>query len=179
MIRLAALAGFLLGAVALVPLRLILPEGLAATRASGTVWNGHLEGASWRGVNLGTLDIALQPLALFVGQARLKLSGPDLTGTLILGQGVEALSGQRTLAGLPITSLTAQDLTLRFEGGQCAAASGSVSASLPGSTGQLGGPLSGVPRCTGSSASLSLASPDGLSTLSLTLSASGQLSVSP
>lgn len=175
MIRLFALAGFVLAAAALLPLRLAVPEGLAATSASGTIWSGHLEGASWRGVNLGTLGVGLRPLALFRGQARLALSGPDLSGDLVLGQGVEALSGQRSLVGLPITSLAAQDLTLRFEDGQCAAASGSVSATVPGS----GAPLGGVPRCTGSSASITLASPDGQFTLALTLGADGVLGIAP
>jgi hypothetical protein len=175
MIRLFALAGLLLGAAAMAPLRFALPAELSATRASGTVWNGHLEGASWRGINLGTVDAALQPLSLLVGEARLALSGPGLSGDLILGQGVEALSGQRTLSGLPITSITAQSLTLRFENGECAAASGSLSATLPDSASLL----SGTPRCTGSSASISLASPDGLSTLALALSASGQLQIAP
>ncbi len=175
MIRLAALAGFLLGAAALVPLRVALPAGLSATRASGTIWNGHLEGAAWRGVMLGTLDVGLRPLALLTGEARLALSGPDLMGDVIIGEGVETLSGARALNGLPmagvITGIAASSLSLRFEDGQCVAASGSLSATRPGSA----APLAGTPRCTGSSASITLASPDGLSTMALAITASGDV----
>lgn len=173
MIRAFALLGFLIGALALLPLRLVMPAGLSASSAEGSIWKGRLTDASWRGIRLGTLDVRLQPLPLLLASARLRIDGPDLSGTLILGQGVEALTGRRPLTGLPITSLEARDLNLRFGNGQCQSASGTVIATLPGSP----APVSATPRCTGATASLTLASPDGLASLTLALGADGQLRI--
>jgi general secretion pathway protein N len=174
-------ATFVIAALALLPLRIALSnapsQGLTASSASGTIWQGQLTDAAWRGIRLGTLDIALQPLALLTANAKFAVGGPDLTATLVLGEGIEALSGRRPLTGLPITSLTAQDVTLRFKDGQCEAASGTITVTLPVTLAASPTPITATPRCTGATASLTLASPDGLTHLTLALSASGRLSI--
>lgn len=175
MLRALGPVAFLIAVAALVPLRQVLPADFSAANASGTVWNGRITSARWQGVNLGSFNIGLRLAPLLLGEARLAVDGPDLSGGVILGQGVEALTGRRMVAGLPINSLAAQDLTLLFKDGQCASASGTVAASLQAN----GEVLSGTPRCIGNAAAVSLASADGLTALTLTLSAGGQMSFAP
>lgn len=170
-LRIVGLVAFLISAIALIPLRQILPEDFSAATVNGTIWNGSVEGGRWQGFELGNFDLALHSGALLLGEARLGVSGPDLSGQVILGEGVEALSGRRMLVGLPVSSLQAQDLTLHFQNGQCTSASGTLWVTLP--TGAT--TLSGTPRCVGNQATVALASADGLITSTLTLSATGQI----
>lgn len=173
----AAALGFLLGAVLLVPLRLVVPDGISAAGARGTIWGGTLEGANWRGTGIGDVALALQPLGLLRGDVRLGLGGGleggGLEGVVIAGWGVEGLSGRRALSGLPVDSVAARDVTLGFEDGRCVAASGSLSVTMPGQA----APLVATPRCAGAGAILAFASADGLEGLTISIAADGQMSV--
>lgn len=161
-----------LALITLVPLRLALPPGLSAAATQGTIWHGQLASASFQGIGLGSLEVALHPLPLLKAERRLEVAGPSLTGFLILGEGVEAVTATPQVT-TPITSLTTEALTLRFKSGLCTTASGRITVTLPGSP----VPLTGTPRCNSTSALLPLTSADGLITTSATLAANGKLSL--
>ena len=85
--------------------------GVSYVRASGTIWDGDVQGLTWRGRALGDAKVALRPLSLLLGQVRLRvafdgkgaLSGD---GALVLGLGrrltVENMSAQLALSDLPV-----------------------------------------------------------------------------
>jgi general secretion pathway protein N len=68
------LLGALAFAVVKLPLRLVVPyvaPELTAQQISGSVWDGRLQGAEWRGVALGNLDVGLDADELRAGRLRL------------------------------------------------------------------------------------------------------------
>ena len=85
--------------------------GVSYMRASGTIWGGDVQGLTWRGRALGDTKVALRPLSLLLGQARLRvafdgkgaLSGD---GALVLGLAgrltIENMSAQLALSDLPV-----------------------------------------------------------------------------
>ncbi len=166
--------GLALGALIWLPLRAVLPAGIAAARVEGSIWNGNLRATEAGGLALGDMALTVQPLALLGGEVRLALQGPALQGQAILGQGVESLSASvQPLDGtLPAQRITSNDLTLRFAAGQCTTASGQVEITTPLAT------LSGAPRCAGNAALVDLATPDGLITMRAQIDAAGRLSLS-
>lgn len=106
--RLIALFSFCFVFVALatlplaVVLRVLDPEraGIAYTRVSGTVWDGEIDGLSWRGHDLGSAKVAVRPLPILI--ARL---GADIAfdgGGIVSGGGFVALGP----AGIVIDDLT-------------------------------------------------------------------------
>lgn len=147
-----------LGAVALavfkLPLRLVVPyvaPELTAAQISGSVWDGRLAGAQWRGVALGDLDVRLDAKELVAGRLRLDFdrenpgrNGPSRDGPARLrgrlGTAgtthlVENLDGPFSLV-LPFPFKP--QLDVEFSGaaflldnaGTCLAASGGISARL-------------------------------------------------
>ena len=116
MMRLLWLTGaFVLGAIILLPLRVVLAlgdAGLAARQVSGSLWSGQLADAAWRGVPLGDLAVGLAPLSLLSGAPRLGFEGPALTGTA-MADGVTGLSGTVDASGhtpLPIGRVDLQNV---------------------------------------------------------------------
>jgi hypothetical protein len=113
---LAPVAGLLVFAIALFPLRFALAQirlettGLVIGDARGAVWSGELAGLSWQGVQLGDVDVALQPVRLLTGQVAMgfKSGGPVSSGVLAQsgpGWALDDLNGRIALAeivaGLP------------------------------------------------------------------------------
>lgn len=167
---LAALAGLLLGLIALLPARLLLPAPpLAAAAVDGSLWRARLAGASLGGAALGDIGLTLAPTALLGGRLQWQVTGA-LAGGLwrsLAGGGAEALSGR--VAAAPLTGLPADvtlaGLQIELDGkGRCRTASGQVSAQLAMPlAGQSS--LAGAPRCEGGRLLLPLASADGRVTL--------------
>lgn len=160
--------GALAFAVVKLPLRMVVPHvapDLTAQQISGTVWDGRLQGAEWRGVALGNLDVALDADELRAGRLRLdfardnpvpagsgarsgRLSGRFGTaGTTHL---VERLDGPLSLV-LPFPFKPRLDV--EFDGaallldnaGRCLVASGALVAKLSNIPG-----LGSTPAMTGS-----------------------------
>ncbi len=160
----ALAAGLGVAALALVPLRLVLdrlalPAVLAATDASGTVWNGTLHRVHWDGRPLGDIDVALQPRALLAGVQRVRLEGAAASAVLLDGRrrGIEGAHGTLAidrvagLGGLDLR-LGLDDATMVFDATGCRAAGGSVrlGLSLPAAPAPLL-ELAGTPACAGDS----------------------------
>jgi general secretion pathway protein N len=155
---------FALALLASLPMRLVLGwagAGISAREASGTAWSGSLKEARAGAAILGDLDARLAPLPLLLGRARLEIerssAAPDrLSGALVVSRNMratESLTGMvpidAQLAGLPVESLSLNDMTVRFRDGQCDRAEGMVTASLSGSTLGAASPasVSGSVRC--------------------------------
>ena len=96
--------------IATLPLSFVLrmldlpAQGLSYSRASGTFWNGAVDGLSWRGNDLGGAKIALRPLALLRGRL-----GADVT---LDGSGVVTGGGY---AAMTPWGLIVDDLALSAE----------------------------------------------------------------
>lgn len=180
MIRLWPLfTGLAIGALALLPARLLLPAPpLSAASVSGSIWRAALAEAAVGSARLGQIDLALQPAALLQGRLQWQLAGAA-SGQLFQsasGGGVEGLNGMlpgAVLPGLPLAGLALADTGITLDvDGRCRSASGQVTASLAVAlAGQTS--LTGAPRCEGSTLLLPLASPDGRVRLELRLTAAG------
>lgn len=177
--------GALAAAVYLLPLRVVVPyvaPELQAKAITGSIWDGRLLGATWRGVALGDLDVALDANELRAGRLRLDFVRESaLRGTAAGGSGrlrgrlgtagtthlVEQLDGPVSLV-LPFPFKP--QLDVEFSGaaflldnaGTCLAASGGVSARLSnipaiGTT----PPMAGTFACDDGALFLPLATSDG------------------
>lgn len=139
---LLALAGLLLVGIVLLPMRAVVPyvaPDLTATAITGTVWDGRLMGAEFRGVPLGNLDVGLDGAELLRGRLRLDFARDGLralsgrVGSSGKVHVVEALDGPLSLE-LPFPFNPVLDVEFRNAGfqidsaGTCLAASGDVSA---------------------------------------------------
>jgi hypothetical protein len=172
---LAPVAGFLIFAIALFPLRFALAQARLETPefvigdARGAVWNGELAGLSWQGLQLGDVDVALQPVRLLTGQVAMafKSGGPVSSGVLAQSGSAWALddlNGRIALAGVvaglpPEASayLTRGSLGLGADG--CLSASGVVS--VDGLPSPAPARLEGDLACAGRALTAQLASPEG------------------
>ena len=171
------LAGLLIGLVALLPARLLLPAPpLAATSVTGSIWQARLEGASLGAARLGSIGLAAQPAALLKGRLAWAVSGA-VQGRLWRGpggSGAETISA--TIAGglMPgVASLTLVEAGAVLDAqGRCQSASGQAQVQLSPA---LGGQstLAGALRCEAGALALPLASPDGRARLELVASAQG------
>lgn len=138
--------------LALLPLRLVLqpwgpaqapidanrdapvkPRGIAALDVSGSLWHGRVRGASWRGLELGDMSVALQPWPLLVGVRRFELRTPDLSGAILRGRidGIEQVTGGITLDRIePMPRLQLaihlRSFSLTFSQGGCRVAGGTL-----------------------------------------------------
>jgi hypothetical protein len=161
----------LVAVLATLPLRL-LPLGLAAQEASGSLWGGRLTAAQWGSMELGDMAVAVQPLPLLGGRVVAKVRGPRVEGTLMLSgreTGVTGLRGQLVPAGLPLERFEMEGVEAVFAEGQCVRAAGQLGASL----GATSSPLTGDVQCAGAEARASLASADGTQRLELLIGATG------
>lgn len=161
-----ALAVFTLAMLLLVPLQLVLPRlalppGFGATEATGSVWNGRLRAAHWRGQALGDLDASLAPLQLLAGRQQLQLRTDS--ARLVLSRGREAgiAGGTGVVALPPLAGLTLRalldDATLLFAGDRCHEARGRVRVEVTLPLDTLPPMiLSGAPACEGGSGRLAL-----------------------
>lgn len=165
-----ALAGF---ALAFAPAAFFVAprEGFTYTRISGAIWDGRIDGARLGGYGVREMAWRISPLDLIQGRviAPLRLRG-ELEGEAVLLANMRdrrlqapnlRITGLRT-ARLHLDGEThVQGLDVFFEDGVCALAQGTVSSNvLALAVGMLGfqGPeLSGVARCDGDDALLSMA----------------------
>ena len=174
----AALA--LLAVIALFPLRLALglsdleSIGFTARQVEGSIWSGRIGELHMRSQPLGTLDVALDPLGLLVGNFSMgfsRLGSPDgpLEGRLVAGstRGLINTSGRIAVGDmfspLPIAALELDKVTIRFRDGQCDQASGHVrpiiAAPIPGMMFDAG--LKGTVECDGERARVRMTTPSG------------------
>jgi general secretion pathway protein N len=147
------------GGLALLPLRLVVPQvapELTATAISGSIWDGRLAAAQWRGVPLGDLAVGLDPGELRAGRVRLDFV-----------HHVEGLDGPLELAlpfaFAPRLALALDDAALTLApGGSCRTAGGRVAARVSGIPG-IGTtpPLAGTLACDDGALFMPLASADG------------------
>lgn len=133
--------------------------GLSAAAVTGTVWNGRLTDAAFRGLRLGDMRVGVAPLSLITGRVRLAFQGGVAQGTARLGpRRIELLDMDAVvpLAVLaPSAGLEGQlglrgfDLDLR--GGECQRAAGEVLLNQLRLAGiELAGLLlAGTPACSG------------------------------
>jgi general secretion pathway protein N len=169
--------GVIVGLVALAPARLLLPAPpLAATSASGSVWQAELVGAMLGRMQLGDMTLALQPGALLKGRLNWQVQG-SLNGQIWRGftaGGVAGLNGRLNgspLPGLPLAGISLAEVTATLDGaGRCETTGGQVTADLAlPLAGQR--QLTGAPRCDGAALLLPLASGDGRVRLDVTSTA--------
>lgn len=184
---LAVCLGFIITAAAMLPLRFALAiadpssAGLTHANASGPVWNGVIRAADWRGLPLGDMRVAMQPLDLVTGQigVAFQASGPVSSGVM-KGSGAtwrfERLNGRIALdqiaSGLPPEAavfLTAASLTPSPQG--CTAASGQVT--VDGLPSPAPATLEGSLRCDAGDLAVSLAAPQGGGAIDIRISLTG------
>ncbi|MET4896483.1 type II secretion system protein N [Sphingomonadaceae bacterium jetA1] len=180
--------------IVFMPMRLALgatglaDQGLTARRVGGTIWGGSLLEARFGAVALGDLRVSLSPLALLVGRATLAFEGAGIDGRPIGGrasigrhamgiEGVTASLPAATLfAPLPVTSLSLEDVTVRFRDGVCEEASGRVRATVAGEAGGLPLPPSmmGNARCEAGALLLPMAGQGGTEAVNLRVRPDGR-----
>lgn len=180
-------------AILFLPLRLALAiagpddERLAARAAGGTIWDGRLEQVRAGALDLGSFDVALRPLPLFLGRASLAIDRPTtaadhgLNGIVESGIGRTAIRDMSgSIMGGMIDSLMIErvdlaDATVVFADGACREASGQVSiipaldlAGLDLANG-LTGPLS----CDGRRLAMTLSGQSGMERLMMSIDPAG------
>lgn len=188
-------AAFVIALIAFLPLRLAMGwfdlgnTGLTARQVEGSLWYGTLREASFGGVALGDLRARLSPIQLLVGRARIDLAGTgkadarpfrgaigvsrhsfgidDLTATLPAGN---------VFAPMPVSSLEFDDVSVRFQDGNCQKAEGRVRAAISGDLAgvSLGQGMTGTARCDAGALLLPLASQAGTENIALRLWPSGR-----
>ncbi|MCW2338743.1 general secretion pathway protein N [Sphingobium sp. B2D3A] len=149
--------------------------GVAARSLRGPIWWGGAEELQIRGVQLGTVDVFLSPIQLFVGRVRIDIvrrlgDRDDISGAFTLGlnrRGVDDVTGSvalgAPLAPLPVSRVEFEDMTVHFSGGMCTKAEGRVRARVPAIMSGLGlaNGLAGAVRCAGDAVELPLVSQSG------------------
>ncbi len=181
--------------IALFPLRLAIgvfglaEEGLSAREVTGPVWWGGLGEARFGEVALGDVSAGMSPIQLFVGRARIDVEGQEdtpnatLHGALSFSRntsGVDDVSAivpaGDAFAPVPITSITLDDVSVRFRDGRCERAEGKVTAAIAATMPQLNLPptLSGNARCEAGALLIPLASQSQTEAIAVTIEADGK-----
>lgn len=149
--------------------------GVSARSLRGPVWWGGAEDLRIGDIQIGTVDVLLDPFKLLIGAVRLDVvrqhgRGDDIRGGLTIGMGSRSLDDitgaiplAAALAPLPISRIEFEDVSVRFSSGQCTNAEGRVRmrvpAILPGIN--LANGLVGEARCDGQALLMPLASQSG------------------
>lgn len=187
-----ALGMFLVGLIALFPLRLALGMAsgphdlLSAKQVSGSIWSGQIGEATLGNEMIGTFDVAAHPLPALIGRISAdfeRLGGMDgpLSGTVHAGtgsQGVTGLNGRldvsQLLAPLPAGAVSFGDATMLFDDGSCSEASGSVAVTAAMGLPDMNRTLEGTLSCADDGRAMaSLSGPRGAERLTFTLDADG------
>lgn len=182
-----------LAALALFPLRLALAlsdmerMGFTARQVAGTIWYGRIGELHLKSQPLGTMEVALNPLALLIGNISMqfnRMDGPDgpLEGKLVAGfrRGVVDSSGRLAVGDmfgrLPLAALELENVTVLFRNGRCVEAGGRIrpilSAPLPGLTIDPG--IAGTIECDGERARVRMQSPSGAESIEFYVRESGE-----
>ncbi len=186
------LISFLAVLLAIFPLRVALALAgdlpLTARSVQGSIWSGRLVDATLDGIPIGSFDTRFQAGQLFKGRAAIALSslGGERAEAIVYasvgGRGVDKLEANLSTPGafapLPLDSLELRTVALRFEGANCAQASGQVKVNLIPKLGPvaLGQTMLGTLRCDGNAVALALSSQSGFEKLSLRFMPDGQYS---
>ncbi|MBB1472435.1 type II secretion system protein N [Luteimonas sp. MC1782] len=168
---------FLLALLLLVPLQLLLPRiglppGLGAVEAGGSLWNGRLRAAHWRGQAVGDLRIGLAPLPLLAGRQQLHLRNDSARVVLSRGRLAGLGDGDGVVplppfAGVGLRALL-EDARLLFDAGGCREAGGRVRVELTLPLDTLPPMiLAGIPACEGDGGRLVLVPEDASAPLGL------------
>ncbi len=130
-------------ALAFFPMRLAIglagvdKAGFAAQQVSGSIWNGRLENAQFRGIDLGNLDAGLEPSTLLgkpsITVRRANADGEEFTARLSGSAGklvVEDAMGDIPLAAMsgriPVSTAHIDDGNITLDNGRCVSASGNI-----------------------------------------------------
>lgn len=162
--------------------------GVAARSLRGPIWWGGAEELQIRGVQLGTVNVFLNPVQLLLGRVRIdmsrRLGAPDdISGAFTVGwgqRGIDDVTGTVALAAplapLPVSRVEFEDLTVHFSGGRCVVAEGRVRARVPALINglSLANGLSGEAKCAGDAVELPLVSQSGLERLTVRIGSSGR-----
>jgi len=190
----ALLALVLIALVAFLPLRLVLgvaggEDSLAAREVTGTVWDGTALDLQAGRLPLGSVEIGLRPLPLFLLRAEFAVDRPEQPGRPAFhaiargGQGrivLKDANGELPLAGvmapLPVKGLTFADFSLEMRNGRCIAASGRLGLTIPSLGPVLPGEtvMSGPARCEDGALIVPMQGPSGTERLNLTLDPDGK-----
>lgn len=161
--------------------------GFAARQVAGTIWYGRIGELHLRSQPLGTLEVALDPAAVLIGDIGMRfnrLDNPDgpLEGRLVAGfsRGLVDTSGRiavgQMFAPLPIAALELHKVTVVFRDGRCERAAGRVSpmlaAPVPGLN--LASGLSGAVECDGKRARVEMETPSGSERIDFFVQDSGE-----
>ena len=145
---------------ATLPLKLALdwagPVGLGAGMVSGSVWDGRVDNASFHGTPLGTLQAGLDPIGLFTGMIRMRLTSEFGRFNLVSGRqsgfgGATVEVGAKEF-GLPLAGrVRLTNAAVVFGGDRCVEAMGRISSDAVQKA--YGGPeLTGGLTCVGKDA---------------------------
>lgn len=192
------LGSFALSMIALIPMRMAVDgsgmadRGFAARYVTGTIWAGGFREAQFANVGLGDVDAGLHALPLLAGRARIALSrhegaaGDAFSGAALITRntfGFDDVDGRLVMAAgtfgrLPLSHIDLTDVTVRFEGGQCAEAAGTVRLMLSGDLGGVSLPagLSGTVRCDAGALLVATASQSGMEAVDVRIDGGGQYS---
>lgn len=161
--------------------------GVAARSLRGPIWWGGAEELQIRGVQLGTVNMALNPAQLLIGRVRIdimrRLGSPDdISGAFTIGwgqRGIDDVSGALALAAplapLPVSRVELEDVTVHFAGERCTLAQGRVRARVPALVSglSLANGLAGDVTCAGDAVELPLVSQSGQERLTVRIAADG------
>lgn len=182
-----------LAALVLFPLRLALSlsdierMGFTARQVAGTIWYGRIGELHLKSQPLGTMEVALNPLPLLIGNISMRfnrMESPDgpLDGKLVVGirRGVVDANGRLALGQmfdpLPVAALELEQVTVLFRNGGCERASGRIrpilSAPVPGLTLDPG--IAGTIECDGERARVRMRSPSGNESIEFYVRESGE-----
>lgn len=165
--------------------------GVSARSLRGSVWWGTAEALDVGGIHLGTVDVFLDPLRLFIGEARIDiarvLSKEDaIVGGMTIGfgrHGLDNVSGALPLAAalapLPVSRVEFDHFSVRFSGNRCTMARGRVRIGVPDFIHglNLASGFSGEARCEGDALLLPLVSQSGQARLDAKVLSDGRYDV--
>lgn len=186
--------GLILLALVFMPLKLAVSmaglEGskFSAREISGSIWNGRIEQARLGPLALGDLDAGVQFFPLLTGKIKLDLERPATAGdtgltatigkqgsALLVENATTVLRVGETLAPLPASDISLDNISVAFASGRCQSASGkvrlSLDANIPGLDLKQG--LLGNAMCEDGVLVLPLTSGSGMEELTMKLEGNG------
>ncbi len=186
----------LLAILVFMPLRfavgMAVPSGSAISAKSvyGSIWSGGINNLNAGPLSLGNMRVRLALLPLITGRAEYLLSPmdaaiePGFNGTIGTGWGgvqIEHLTGAanhgQSVTSLPLAGAEFQDFSVRFAGGTCRSANGSVRillipAAIPGINAEGG--FLGNAKCREGKLFLPMVSSSAMERIDLSVDANGK-----
>jgi general secretion pathway protein N len=167
----------LLSLIALMPMRLFLPESqISARNISGSIWSARLENVSAAGIPLGDLRAGLRWPGRLAFHDGARLSGS--AGLIGDGYSLRDLTGKLALSSVNSATQDVEFLSVNFISGKegCTEASGRIRLRLAQTiaTIPMGQLLVGAPRCDGANLVTRLSSQSALEVLTFTAQPDGK-----